>query len=154
MLKLIAVETEKHLEIIRKLFREYEDFLGFHLCFQDFEKEMAMLPGKYAPPDGRLIIAEYNSEVAGCIAIKKIGEDVCEMKRLYVRPKFRGLKIGRKLAEKIIVEAKTIGYKKMRLDTLKRLKEALSLYRSMGFTEIQPYVYNPLEDVVYMQLEL
>lgn len=154
MLKLIEVETEEHLEIIRELFREYENFLGFHLCFQEFEKEMAGLPGKYAPPDGRLIIAEYDSRVAGCIALKKIGEGVCEMKRLYVRPNFRGLKIGRKLAKKIIADAKAIGYKKIRLDTLKRLRGALNLYRSMGFTQIQPYVYNPLEDVVYMELEL
>jgi putative acetyltransferase len=154
MLKLIDVETEEHLEIIRELFREYENFLGFHLCFQEFEKEMEGLPGKYAPPEGRLIIAEYDSEVAGCIALKKIGEGICEMKRLYVRPKFRGKKIGRVLAEKIIAEAKAIGYKKMRLDTLKRLKEALSLYRSMGFREIGSYVFNPLEDVVYMERDL
>ncbi|MBD3217647.1 MAG: GNAT family N-acetyltransferase [candidate division Zixibacteria bacterium] len=154
MLKLIYVETEEHINTIRKLFREYEDFLGFHLCFQNFEEEMKTLPGKYAPPEGRLIIAEYDSEIAGCVAVKKIGEGVCEMKRLYVRPEFRGKKIGRKLAERIIEDAGAIGYDIMRLDTLERLKEAIALYRSMGFKETTAYVYNPIEDVVYMELKL
>jgi ribosomal protein S18 acetylase RimI-like enzyme len=154
MLELIYAETNEHIEIIRKLFREYEDFLGFHLCFQNFEEEMKTLPGKYAPPEGRLIIAEYDSEIAGCVAVKKIGEGVCEMKRLYVRPKFRGKKIGRKLADRIIEDARAIGYDIMRLDTLERLKEAIALYRSMGFKETTAYVYNPIEDVVYMELKL
>ncbi|HER00201.1 MAG TPA: N-acetyltransferase [candidate division Zixibacteria bacterium] len=115
---------------------------------------MKTLPGKYASPEGRLIIAEYNSEIAGCVAVKKIGEGVCEMKRLYVRPKFRGKKIGRMLAERIVADASDIGYDLMRLDTLERLKEAISLYRSMGFKETTAYVYNPIEDVVYMELKL
>lgn len=153
-LKLIYAETDEHLEIIRELFREYEEYLGFHLCFQNFEEEMKTLPGKYASPEGRLIIAEYNSEIAGCVAVKKIGEGVCEMKRLYVRPKFRGKKIGRMLAERIVADASDIGYDLMRLDTLERLKEAISLYRSMGFKETTAYVYNPIEDVVYMELKL
>ena len=154
MLRLINATTRQDLDIIRELFREYEKFLGFGLCFQGFENELAGLPGNYAPPEGRLIIAKYDSEAAGCIALKKIGEGVCEMKRLYVRPKFRGKKIGRQLAEKIIAEAKLIGYKKMRLDTLRRLNEAVTLYRSLSFREIQPYVFNPHEDAVYMEIDL
>jgi GNAT superfamily N-acetyltransferase len=154
MLKFIDVETTEKIEIIRNLFLEYEKIIGCNLCFQDIENELANLPGKYSPPDGRLILAEYDSKLAGCIALKKIGDDICEMKRLYVRSEFRGKKIGRKLAEKIVEEARSTGYRIMRLDTLKRLHEAVSLYKSMGFIETHPYVHNPLEDVIFMELNL
>jgi len=154
MLEIIPAVTDQQIEIIRDIFREYEEFLGFDLCFQDFENELASLPGIYAHPQGRLYLAEYDHKLAGCIALKKIDEGICEMKRLYVRSEFRGLKLGRKLSEMLVAEARVIGYKKMRLDTLKRLKAALSLYQSMGFTETTPYVHNPHDDVVFMELEL
>ncbi len=151
MIEYVRVEAGDNLKKIKKLFREYEEFLGFELCFQDFENELKNLPGKYAPPEGRLIMARVDGDIAGCVALKKIAEGICEMKRLYVRPEFRGQKLGRKLAEYIISEAMEIGYDKMRLDTLQRLKPALELYRSLGFHEISAYVHNPLEDVVYME---
>ena len=130
------------------------NFWEFDLCFQDFENELAGLPGKYAPPEGRLYLAEYDNRLAGCVALKKIAPDICEMKRLYIKPEFRGKKLGRQLAEMIVEEGRKIGYKKMRLDTLQRLGTALKLYRSMGFIETEPYVHNPHEDVVFMELEL
>jgi GNAT superfamily N-acetyltransferase len=154
MLKIIIAETEEHIKHIHVLFREYEKQLNVDLCFQDFETELANLPGVYAHPEGCMLLAEYDNKIAGCVTLKKIGEGVCEMKRLYVRPAFRGKAIGRKLSEAIIAEARRIGYKKMRLDTLIRLSEAITLYRSIGFKEIKPYVFNPLDDVIYMELEL
>lgn len=154
MLKIIPAESPQQLETVRRIFREYEEFLGFDLCFQDFENELASLPGKYAPPSGRLYLAEYDNRLAGCVALKKIAPDICEMKRLYVKPEFRGLKLGRQLAEWIVTEGRKIGYKKMRLDTLQRLQAALKLYRSMGFVETEPYVHNPHQDVVFMEINL
>lgn len=154
MLRIFPAATKEYIEQFHQLFREYEKYLDIDLCFQDFETELANLPGPYAPPEGSMLLAEYDNKIAGCVTLKKIGEGICEMKRLYVRPEFRGRDIGRKLAQAIIKEARKIGYVKMRLDTLKRLTEAISLYRSMGFKEIKPYVFNPLEDVVYMELEL
>jgi len=154
MLNIIAANSSEQLDTVRKIFREYEEFLGFDLCFQDFENELASLPGVYAPPAGRLYLAEYENRLAGCVALKKIGPDICEMKRLYVKPEFRGKKLGRKLAEMIVEEGREIGYNKMRLDTLQRLPAALKLYRSMGFVETEPYVHNPHEDVVFMELDL
>ena len=154
MLNIIIAETEEHIRHFRKLFREYEKQLNVDLCFQDFERELADLPGVYAPPEGGMLLAEYDNKIAGCVALKKISETVCEMKRLYVRPAFRGKAIGRKLAESIVEEARKKGYRKIRLDTLTRLNEAITLYRSMGFKEIKPYVFNPLDDVIFMELNL
>jgi ribosomal protein S18 acetylase RimI-like enzyme len=154
MLRIFAAETDEHIKIFHQLFKEYEKYLDIDLRFQDFETELANLPGVYTPPEGCMLLAEYDNKIAGCVALKKIGEGICEMKRLYVRPEFRGKAIGRKLSEAIIEEARKIGYKKMRLDSLKRLNQAISLYQSMGFKEIKPYVFNPLDDVVYMEVVL
>ncbi len=154
MLNIITAETREHIKHFHELFREYEKQLNVDLCFQDFETELANLPGVYAPPEGCMLLAEYDNKIAGCATLKKIGEGVCEMKRLYVRPAFRGKAIGRELSEAIVEEARKMGYAKMRLDTLSRLTEAITLYRSMGFKEIKPYVFNPLDDVIYMELEL
>ncbi len=140
--------------MIRKLFTEYEEFLGVDLCFQDFEKELESLPAPYGPPDGVMFIALEGDAAAGCVAVKNLGEGRCEMKRLFVRPAFRGRGLGRELAEIVIGKASEMGYSAMRLDTLSRLKEALELYRSLGFKEIPPYYHNPLPDVVFMELEL
>ena len=143
------------LEIIRDLFLEYASSLGFSLCFQGFDEELKRLPGEYAPPDGRLYIAEYHGRTAGCIALKRIGPDACEMKRLFVRNEFRGHKIGRLLAEKIITEAREIGYHRMALDTIEdKMKSAVALYRSLGFVPCQPYYHNPIPGALYMELAL
>jgi ribosomal protein S18 acetylase RimI-like enzyme len=146
---------DEYVETARDLFKEYEAWLGINLCFQNFEKELANLPGEYVPPDGRLLLAFDNSEVAGCIALRRIGDDVCEMKRLFVRSDFRGKGLGRTLVEMIIAEAKEIGYQKIRLDTLPpKMNQAIALYRSLGFTEIGPYYPNPVPGAKFMELEL
>jgi len=153
-MKLVYAESKKHLSYVRELFTEYAASLGFDLCFQNFDKELAKLPGEYAPPDGCLIIAIDGTQVVGCVALRKLVNDICEMKRLYVRPMFRGKGIGRELIKAIIDEAKKIGYTYMRLDTVPVMKEAIALYRTMGFYEIEPYRYNPIEGAVFMELTL
>ena len=139
----------------RNLFVEYQRWLNFSLCFQGFDKELAELPGKYAPPKGRLYIAEYDGGTAGCIALRPMEEEgMCEMKRLYVKDEFRGKGIGRMLAEKILADAQQIGYSVMRLDTLQRMETARLLYTKLGFKVIPAYYDNPMEEVVYMELHL
>ncbi len=138
----------------RELFLEYAQSLGFSLCFQDFDKELAELPGDYVPSNGRLLLAEYEGQLAGCVALHKLEDAICEMKRLYIRPQFRGLKIGRALAESIIAQARGVGYRRMRLDTVAPLmSNAVSLYRQLGFQEIAPYRTNPIEGALYMELQ-
>ena len=148
------VSTEAETEEVRRLFREYAALLGVDLCFQGFEAELAGLPGKYAPPEGALLFAQEGQTVAGCVALRKLSGEACEMKRLFVRPPFQGRGIGRALAEQIIREGTRLGYRSMRLDTLDRLKEAMSLYESLGFKRTQPYYPNPLPGVVYWELPL
>ena len=139
----------------RELFLEYAKSLGFSLCFQGFDNELAGLPGDYAPPDGRLLLAECQGQLAGCVALHRLGSDVCEMKRLYLRPQFRGKGLGRALAERIIAEGRQVGYKRMRLDTVEPvMKDALAMYRKLGFKEIAPYRTNPIAGAKYMELEL
>lgn len=156
MLQIRNAASSEDIESIRTLFREYEAWLGFDLCFQGFEQELATLPGLYAPPSGRLLLASCNGEVAGCIGLRPFGDErgVCEMKRLFVREAFRGRHIGRALSEAVITDAHTIGYSIMRLDTLERMKEARGLYGALGLKEIPPYRYNPIEGAVYMELRL
>jgi putative acetyltransferase len=139
----------------RELFLEYAESLGFSLCFQNFDKELAGLPGGYAPPDGRLLLAEYGGALAGCVALHKLEPRICEMKRLYLRPQFRGKGLGRALAERIISEARQIGYQRMRLDTVEPvMKDAVAMYRKLGFKEVAPYRPNPIAGAMYMELEL
>ena len=139
----------------RELFQEYAQSLGVNLCFQNFEQELAGLPGHYAPPDGRLLLAEYDGQLAGCVALHKWESGVCEMKRLYLRPSFRGKGLGRAIAEKIIADASSIGYQRMRLDTIEPLmKDAVEMYRKLGFREIAPYRPNPIAGAMYMELQL
>src|SRR5208282_3040428 len=129
--------------------------LGFSLCFQNFDKELESLPGDYALPHGRLLLAEYDGELAGCGALRRLDREACEMKRLYLRPKFRGKGLGRALAEKLITEARGIGYRRMRLDTVEPvMKTAVAMYREMGFREIEPYCKNPIAGALYMELLL
>ncbi len=140
---------------VRELFLEYAQSLNFNLCFQSFDKEMADLPGDYAPPEGRLLLAEYQGQLAGCVALHKVEAEICEMKRLYLRPQFRGKGAGRALAEAVIGEARRIGYRRMRLDTVEPvMKEAVAMYRRFGFKEIAPYRLNPIAGALYMELEL
>ena len=154
MLRIIPAKPEQDLELIRELFKEYASSLGFDLSFQDFKEELANLPGDYAPPDGCILLAKDKEQIAGCVALRKMGEDICEMKRLYVRPEFRGKGIGRKLSVAIIDKARDIGYKYMRLDTVPAMKQAIALYRSLGFKQIEPYRYNPIEGATFMELEI
>jgi len=154
-IELGRVHSEEYIDNARQLFREYSAWLEIDLCFQNFEKELAGLPGDYAPPSGRLLLAFHNGQLAGCVALRKIGEGVCEMKRLFVRQEFRGKGIGRFLIEAIIREANEIGYERMRLDTLPpKMNDAIALYRSFGFKEIAPYYNNPVPGAKFMELEL
>jgi putative acetyltransferase len=143
------------LDEVRALFREYQEMLGVDLCFQGFAAELAALPGAYAPPRGRLLLADEDGAVGGVVALRPLDEEgACEMKRMFVRPSLRGRGLGRALAVAIIAEARAAGYRRVRLDTLRRLGAALALYRELGFVETLAYRANPEEDVVYMALEL
>lgn len=147
--------SDREIELTRELFREYEAWLGLDLCFQGFEAELAALPGAYAMPRGRLLLAYVDDELAGCIALRDIGDNVCEMKRLYVRDNFRGKGIGIGLIEKLIADARLIGYRAIRLDTYPpKMGKAVGLYESNGFCEIEPYYNNPHEDVLFMEKTL
>lgn len=148
------IATPEDLDEVKGLFREYEKFLGLSLCFQNFEEELAKLPAKYAEPEGAIYLAKVDGASAGCVALWKLGEGVCEMKRLYVRPAYQGIGLGKKLANTIIDEAKRKKYRKMKLDTLRRLESANRLYHTLQFTETKPYNYNPEGDVAYFEKDL
>lgn len=147
-------EDDSMIQQAKKLFLEYAESLNFNLCFQNFEKELEGLPGDYAEPDGRLLLLYHDNEPVGCVALRKENDQVSEMKRLYVMPKYRGKGFGRKLAVEIIRQAKEIGYERMKLDTVPSMKEAIALYREIGFTEVSAYRYNPVEGAIYMELNL
>ena len=146
---------EQYIADTRQLFREYSAWLEIDLCFQNFEQELAQLPGDYEEPEGRLLLAFHEAKLAGCIALRKLDESTCEMKRLFVRGTFRGQGIGRNLIEMIIREAREIGYERMRLDTLPpKMNDAIALYQSFGFKDIPPYYDNPVPGAKFMELEL
>ena len=154
-MQIVPAETAAQLEAVRGLLREYWDNRNLAPYVFHFDKELAGLPGDYAPPDGRLFLASWDNEFAGCVALRKLEPSICEMKRLYLRPKFRGKGLGRSLAEFIIREASRIGYQKMRLDTIQtNMQEAVALYRQLGFEEIAPYRVNPIPGVVFMERSL
>jgi acetylglutamate kinase len=154
MFQLIQATTVQHIDQVKELFCEYAAWLGIDLSFQGFADELAHMPGDYAPPEGCLLLALQAGAPAGCVALHKIEAGICEMKRLFVTPANRGKRLGRLLAKAIIAEARRIGYRKMRLDTIAQLKEATALYQSLGFQACAPYRYNPLEGAIYMELEL
>ncbi len=154
MIGIVPADSQDLVDQARELFLEYAQALGIDLSFQNFEQELAELPGDYEPPDGRLLLALADWNLAGCAALRKIQGDLCEMKRLYVRPAFRGKGMGRALAVALIEAAGKIGYARMRLDTLPSMKEAAALYRWLGFREIAPYRYNPIPGTLFMELEL
>jgi ribosomal protein S18 acetylase RimI-like enzyme len=151
-----SLDSAAAMDDIRSLFREYAGEWNLDLCFQNFEEELASLPGCYSPPTGRLLVARIKEtlSMAGCVAVREFAPGVAEMKRLYVRPPFRGHGLGRLLAERSISVAREIGYRAVRLDTLERMKAAVALYESLGFRRIGAYRENPEADVVYLELRL
>jgi putative acetyltransferase len=152
---IIQAETVEQIEETRRLFREYETWLDVDLCFQSFEEELKNLPGKYAALSGRLFLGYVGEKVAGCIALRKFEDEICEMKRLFVRQEFRGSGLGKTLIENLINEARAIGYRKMRLDTLPaKMPKAVELYRFYGFREIAPYYENPHKTTLFMEKDL
>ena len=155
MTRIVHATSEEHIQKARILFVEYASSLNFDLCcFQNFDQELEGLPGEYAPPAGFLLLAICDGETVGCVALRRLTVDTCEMKRLYACPAFRGRGIGRKLAEAVIRRGVMAGYQRIRLDTVDSMKEALSLYDSLGFLEIEPYRYNPVAGARYMELDL
>lgn len=145
-------ETAEQINSVKELFLEYARSLDFNLCFQNFEKELSELPGDYSSPGGALLLLSIGGKNAGCVALRKIDDRNCEMKRLYVRTVFRGKGLGKILALAIIEEAKRIGYETMRLDTVPSMKEAIELYRKLSFKQVEPYRYNPVAGAIYMEL--
>jgi len=155
VLRITQASSKSDIEHARALFKEYEAGLGISLCFQNFDQELANLPGDYAPPRGRLLLAREYDQVMGCIALRPLGPTTCEMKRLFVRPEYRDRGVGRVLVEAIIEEARKIGYTHMRLDTIAdRMDRAVALYKSIGFVEIPPYRDNPVDSATFLELDL
>jgi putative acetyltransferase len=142
------------METARALFVEYQEALGISLCFQNFDAELAGLPGAYAAPEGRLLLAFADARPAGCVALRKLDDGICEMKRLWVRPAFRGARLGRRLVEAVLAEARAAGYRAVRLDTLPSMREAQALYVSLGFIDIPPYNDHPIAGTRFMELAL
>src|SRR5262245_40585080 len=142
------------LPAVRALFQEYAASLGIDLCFQRFEEELAGLPGAYAPPSGRLLLAVTEEAIAGCVALRRVDDRTCEMKRLYVRPGHRGSGAGRQLAERVLAEAREAGYARICLDTLPMMARAIELYRALGFTPIEAYCHNPVPGALYLAKDL
>ncbi|HKY45840.1 MAG TPA: GNAT family N-acetyltransferase [Pyrinomonadaceae bacterium] len=154
-MRVFQANTQRDIEHARTLLEEYASDLSISLCFQNFDRELKNLPGDYAPPDGRLLLATEDDQLAGCIALRKLGGSVCEIKRLFVRPAYRGKRLGKVLVASIIDEARKLGYTTMRLDTLPgRMDKAIALYQSIGFVEIAPYCENPVEGAKFMELDL
>jgi len=153
-MQILPAIAPRQIAQVRRLFEEYARLLGIDLCFQNFADELAGLPGSYAPPRGRLLLALIDDQPAGCVALRPLPGDACEMKRLFVPPAFRGQGIGRNLAEQIIAEARQIGYAVMKLDTLPRLQSATELYTKLGFSPCQPYYDTPLKETLFMELPL
>lgn len=152
---IIEASSPDEINGARELFLEYQKWLNVSLCFQDFDKELAELPGKYASPEGRLYLVKHGEDYIGCIGLRKISHGICEMKRLFIKPEHQGHGLGKKLVEFIINDAKDIGYKLMRLDTIKeKMPNAVDIYEKHGFKKIDKYYDNPNPHTLYMELEL
>ena len=154
MIQIISALTEAHYQYARNLFVQYADTLGIDLEFQGFSRELATLPGGYAPPLGCILLAEFSGNYVGCAALRPLESKICEMKRLFVIPQYRRRDIGRTLACSVIDRARQMSFEKMRLDTIESMKAAKKLYHSLNFRAIQAYCYNPLENPTYMELDL
>lgn len=155
-MKIVQAQSEHEIQQVRELFAEYVAWLGINLCFQNYEKELAELPGDYAQPGGRLLLVlDEDGRAAGCAALRDLGEGVCEMKRLFVRPEFRGQHLGERLVDMILNDARAIGYQCIRLDTLPgKMDRAIAMYRARGFKDIAPYYNNPVAGAAFMELTL
>src|SRR4051812_11976341 len=152
MIEILQAESATDVAVARELFLEYAASLGFSLCFQSFDQELASLPGKYAAPAGRLLLAREEGNWVGCVALRPLEPSICEMKRLYVRPNFRGHGLGRTLAQHILAEARAIRYERIRLDTVEpKMGAAVALYRHLGFHEIAPYNDHPIAGTLFME---
>ena len=154
MWEIVQAEDRKDCETAKSLIVEYTASLGINLDFQHLYRELQEFPGHYAPPQGRVLLAKSENQVAGCVCLRPLANDVCEMKRLYVKSEYRGQAIGKQLALAAIREAKTIGYHCMRLDTLATMSAAMALYQMLGFTRIEPYYDNPVEGAMFFELKL
>lgn len=146
--------SPEHMLVVRELFVEYANSIGFDLSFQGFDQELAELPGKYSRPKGTILLVSRDTAICGCVALREFESDTAEMKRLYLRPAFQGVGIGRMLAEKIVSLAREFGYSRIRLDTAPTMNAAASLYRSIGFQEISAYRHNPVEGTLYFEKSL
>jgi ribosomal protein S18 acetylase RimI-like enzyme len=154
MIEIVQANTDELIAKAKELFQEYAESLGFDLCFQNFNAELDSFPKHYSPPTGCLFLALSQSQPIGCVGLRYFEKGICEMKRLYVRPNFRGKNVGRGLVEAAIKAGKTLGYERMRLDTLPSMEIANQLYKSLGFVEIGPYRHNPIEGALYLELRL
>lgn len=154
MIQITTAQFPEQLESIRAIFSEYAESLGIDLGFQNFESELADLPGKFAAPRGRVLLAHHDQELIGCVAMRPLDDTTCEMKRLYVRPSGRGLRAGRQLATRICDVARDAGYHRIRLDSLPTMQAALELYTSLGFERIPAYVFNPIAGAVFLERNL
>ncbi len=154
MVEIVQANTNKLIAEAKELFQEYAASLGFDLCFQNFDMELDSFPAQYSPPTGGLFLALSVIQPIGCVGIRFLEKGICEMKRLYVKPTFRGNNAGTKLSKAAINAGKTLGYERMRLDTLSSMEIANRLYKSLGFVEIEPYRNNPIEGAIYLELNL
>ncbi len=153
-MNIVTARTPEHYQIAIGLFSEYARGLGIDLSFQNFEKELETIPQMYGPPEGELFLIENNGDFTGCAAIRKLNHSTCELKRMYIQPQYRGLKLGKQLMDVALQTAVNLGYEYMKLDSLRRLTPALKLYQKYGFQEIEPYNFNPEDDVVYFERKL
>lgn len=154
MVSIVEANTDELIAKAKALFKAYAASLDFDLCFQNFDQEMKEFPRQYSPPAGCLFLAVENNTAFGCIGLRRFDDQTCEMKRLYIKPEFRGTGAGRLLVDIVIKSAKLLNYKAMRLDTLPSMKRATNLYISLGFRRIEPYRHNPIKGTVYMELDL
>jgi ribosomal protein S18 acetylase RimI-like enzyme len=152
--RIVRLDHSERMHDVRALFLEYAASLSRDLCFQGFDAELSGLPGGYAPPSGCILLAEVDGALAGCIALRELGDRTCEMKRLYVRPEFRGRGVGIALVHELFRVARTMGYARMRLDTLPEMTQAIKLYRSLGFKPIPPYHSYPFDDLLFFEMML